>query len=276
MSVKDRLLSLPSPSKLRLNLYQPTLYTIIIFLILWQITSMAFAERDFPGLIQLAETMAVIISGSGEFSFVGNTRVTLERIAVGYILAMTTGVALGIAMGLSRFREYLTTPLIIALNFPAIVWTFIFVMWLGFTDYLVVVLVLFASVTPYIAVNIWKGAEDIDSDLLAMANSFNFSEIYLYRHVLIPSLLPYIFASARLGFAVTWKLSLVAEIFGTSSGLGYVIFYYFDLTRADMMIAWSLPIMLLMFGIERLLKRIERRTFAWRPDINDLHQGATG
>ena len=105
MSLKDRLLSLPSPSKLRLNLYQPTLYTIIIFLILWQITSMAFAERDFPGLLQLAETMAVIISGSGEFSFVGNTRVTLERIAVGYILSMTTGVALGIAMGLSRFRD---------------------------------------------------------------------------------------------------------------------------------------------------------------------------
>lgn len=236
---------------------------------------MAFAERDFPGLIQLGETMAVIITGGGEFSFVENTRVTLERIAIGYVLAMTTGVALGIAMGLSRFREYLTTPLIIALNFPAIIWTFIFVMWLGFTDYVVVVLVLFASVTPYIAVNIWKGAEDINSDLLGMADSFNFSEQYLYRHILIPSLLPYIFASSRLGFAVAWKLSLVAEIFGTSVGLGYVIFYYFDLSRADMMIAWSLPIMLLMFGIERLLKRIEQRTFAWRPDINDLHQGAT-
>ena len=53
-------------------------------------------------------------------------------------------------------------------------------------------------------------------------------------------------------------------MFGTGSGLGYVLNGYFISQRNDMLVAWSLPVMVLVFGLERLLKRVEPRSFEYR------------
>ncbi len=255
------------------KLYQPTLYTVVGFLCLWQFLSVFFSPRDLPGIVYLAELVIVIVSGNDQFVFIDHAWITIQRVVIGFVLTMIIGVSVGITMGLSRYREYLTVPVMVMVTFPAVVWAFILVMWFGITEYVVMVATIVLAVTPYVIVNVWKGTESLDGDLLEMAQTFDLSRSATVRHVILPMLLPFLMSSGRLAFALAWKLSLVAEIFGSSMGIGYVVNFYFTAVRADMIIAWAIPMMLLMYGIERLLKRVEHRAFAWRPNVQEVSSG---
>jgi len=99
-----------------------------------------------------------------------------------------------------------------------------------------------------------------------MATVFRAKRFLLLRKVMIPQLMPYIFSSLRISFALSWKIALVSEAFGAGSGVGKELTYWFQSTRADMMLAWGASFMVLMVLIDIfLLRPWEKRVFSWRP-----------
>ena len=266
-----------SKPKDTLREFTPSLLGVFLVLGTWQLVSLAFPENQFPSLGRLWVDVLVVLTGSGEFAPVPNFSITIQRIALGFAIAMVTGTTVGILMGTRQVLEdYLTTPVMVFLSFPALIWAFLGVLWFGLTSYIVPVLTIVMIVTPYVIVNVWEGTKDVDADLVEMATAFEASAAQTWRNVYLPHLRPYLFATTRITFSLAWKISLVAEIFGTSSGIGHIVNYYYLNFRADMIIAWAIPIMVLMFGIERLLKRLETRMLAWRPDIeSEAMDGAT-
>lgn len=250
------------------RLIHPSLVAILLFLGVWQFVSLSFEPNVFPGLGYLATSIVEVVTSSGEFNFLDNVVPSLIRIGLGFTLSMAIGVTLGISMGIyPLFEDYLTAPVMAIMTFPAVVWAFMGVLWFGITDYLVHVMVITIVVAPYVTVNVWKGAESVDHELVEMAATFDATRASQWRHIHIPHLQPFLFSSARQAFALSWKISLVAEVFGATSGVGYIVDYYFQTLRADMIIAWAVPVMLLMFLGERLFKRLEERSFAWRPEL---------
>ncbi|WP_313692355.1 ABC transporter permease [Halorarum halobium] len=252
------------------RLYQPSLIAIALFLGGWQLVSQSFDPSVFPGLALLADNIWMVLTEETQFGFIENLRPSVIRIAVGFSLSMIIGVVLGTSMGIYPvFEEYVTAPVMAVMTFPAVVWAFLGVLWFGITDYVVSIFVITLAVAPYVAVNIWKGAEAVDHEIVEMAETFEASRISKWRHIHIPHLQPFTFSSARLAFALSWKISLIAEVFGATSGVGYVVDYYFQTLRADMVIAWALPVMIGMFLVERMFKRLEERSFEWRPELEE-------
>lgn len=251
-------------------LIQPNLIAIAIFLGIWQVVSLSFDPSVFPGLGQLATNIELVVTSNTQFGFTENLIPSVLRIGIGFGLSMVIGVFLGVSLGIYPvFEDFMTAPIMAVMTFPAVVWAFLGVLWFGITDYVVSIFVITLAVAPYVAVNIWKGAESVDQDIVEMAESFDASGISQWRHIHIPHLQPFIFSSARLAFALSWKISLIAEVYGATSGVGYVIDYYFQTLRADMIIAWALPVMAGMFLVERLFKRLEERSFDWRPELEE-------
>jgi len=248
----------------------PSVVAVALFLVVWQLVSLSFDPNTFPGLGRLVETVVTVVTSGGRFAFAEHVGPTLVRIALGFTISMSVGSVLGIAMGLYEpVEDYTTAPVMAIMTFPAVVWAFMGILWFGITTYVVHVLVIVLVVTPYVTVNVWKGAESVEQDLVEMAATFDATRREQWRHIHVPHLQPFLFASARLAFALSWKIALVAEVFGATEGVGYVISYYFQTLRADLIIAWALPVMLLMFGVERLLKRLETRSFEWRPELEE-------
>jgi len=138
------------------------------------------------------------------------------------------------------------------------------VIWFGLTTWFVAVFTVFMIVAPYVAITIKEGIEELDPDLTEMAESFDASSFLIWQNIYIPHLYPHIFASTRLTLTLAWKITLIAEIFGTELGLGEIINYYFQANQNDMIIAWVLPMMVLMFVIDRGFRRIETEWFSWR------------
>src|SRR5207302_517003 len=80
-----------------------------------------------------------------------------------------------------------------------------------------------------------------------------------------PSILPYFFSGARLAFGFGWRVSLVAETLGASSGVGYRMRQASDLIQMDQVFAWTIVQIAMMLVIETgLLKPLEQHLFRWR------------
>jgi NitT/TauT family transport system permease protein len=88
------------------------------------------------------------------------------------------------------------------------------------------------------------------------------------RKIYLPSILPYFFSGARLAFGFGWRVSLVAETIGSSSGVGYRMRQASDLIQTDQVFAWTIVQIAMMLVIEILmLQPLERRLFRWRRDV---------
>jgi NitT/TauT family transport system permease protein len=151
-----------------------------------------------------------------------------------------------------------------------VVWAFVGVIWFGLTEFLVPVFVVVLVVFPYLTVLVWEGMGDIDESLVEMASAFGASEAATWRHVYLPQLRPHLLGAARIGLALSWKLALVAEVFGSSKGVGVAVKYHFESFDSGMVIAWAVPMMLLIYGADRLLRRVELWAARWQSDTTDL------
>ena len=241
----------------------PGLLTAIGFLVLWKAVSLVFLPTFLPSPVELLSNIAKIFSKPSAYLVVGKT---LERVFIGLILSMLIGSSIGLTMGLRRsLGSFFDSWIMVLLTFPAISWAFLSVLWFGLSDVapiFTVVLIVF----PYVTMNVWEGTKALDKELTDMATVFRAKRFLLLRKVMIPQLMPYIFSSLRISFALSWKIALVSEAFGAGSGVGKELTYWFQSTRADMMLAWGASFMVLMVLIDIfLLRPWEKRVFSWRP-----------
>jgi NitT/TauT family transport system permease protein len=98
-----------------------------------------------------------------------------------------------------------------------------------------------------------------------MAESFRMTRWRTLRHVVLPQLSPYVFAAARNGLSLIWKIVLVVELLGRSNGVGFRIQVYFQLFDVTRLLAYTLAFILVMQAFEwSVMQPLERRANRWR------------
>ncbi len=107
-------------------------------------------------------------------------------------------------------------------SFSGIGWAVLAVLWFGPSD-TAVLFALTSTLVPFVFVNLRAGLEALDRELLEMGESFTRSGMRRFRLLVLPSLYPFIFAALRIAFGVGWKACLIAELYGSDRGLGFLI-----------------------------------------------------
>jgi NitT/TauT family transport system permease protein len=100
--------------------------------------------------------------------------------------------------------------------------------------------------------------------LIEVIRSFNASKIQIFLKVRFPSALPFVIAGLRLGVARGLVGVVVAEMFGSSAGIGYRILVSgqaFD--TAALFVGILILALAGVVGVE-LIKVLERKTAPWR------------
>jgi NitT/TauT family transport system permease protein len=157
---------------------------------------------------------------------------------------------------------------LVGLTIPGLCWAVLAVMWFGITE-MAPVFAIVVVVLPMLTLNMWQGTKSLDRDLVEMAHVFRASRRALLRDVVLPQLLPFCLAGARLGFALGWKVVVLSEMFGLSSGVGYMINRSFSSYSMDDVLAWTAGFTLVMFAFEyAVMLPIERRLTRWRPAVS--------
>ena len=236
--------------------------SIALFLAVWQIAADAVHSRLLPSASAVFVAL-VQESVSGPLLF--NLGITLARVAAAFIVAMAIGTAIGIVMGRSRTIDALFDSwLVLLLNLPALVIIVLAYVWFGLTEAAAVGAVAVNKI-PNTAVTLREGARALDRKYADMAASFHVGRWRTLRHVIMPQLYPYVFAAARSGLALVWKIVLIVELLGRSNGVGFQIQLYFQQFDVTRILAYSIAFMMVIQLIEwAIFQPLERRASAWR------------
>lgn len=233
--------------------------------ILWTVIAAFFPPSLLPPPGVVARRLAQLIV-AGDFWF--HLGPTLRRVVTGFGAAFLASVAAGIVMGARPLAERVLQPyVLVGLTIPGLCWAVLAVMWFGITE-LAPLFAIFAVVLPMLTLNMWQGTKSLDRDLIEMARVFRASRRSLLRDVVLPQLLPFCLAGARLGFALGWKVVVLSEMFGLSNGVGYMINRSFSAYAMDDVLAWTAGFTIVMFLLEYgVMLPLERRLVRWRPVV---------
>jgi NitT/TauT family transport system permease protein len=235
----------------------------IIALVIWQLVAVTTESRILPAPADVAEAMIEQVRDGTLFDAFS---VSLSRLVVGFLLALLVGSVLGLAMGMSsRVDAILHDFVVVGLTFPYLIWGLLVAMWFGFEGQGPIVVVFIAGL-PYVMLNVSEGVRDVSKELRDMARAYEVPAGRVVRHVVLPSLAPFFFASMRYGLANGWKGLVLAEVFAATSGAGYVINEMREYGNFAGVVGFALYFAAFSIVVEELVfGRLARRVFRWRP-----------
>jgi ABC-type nitrate/sulfonate/bicarbonate transport system permease component len=231
---------------------------IIALLVVWWATSRNLPAYVLPGPVDVAKSMARFVT---ETDIAFHALVSLARVAASVTIAMV--LALGIAAAV-RFAPVLDTVverrILTFLNsFPSVGWAILGVVWFKISTP-TVLFIQTAIVLPFCIINALAGFRHIDPDLDELGRSLTRSPLRRLFKVTLPLVAPFLVAGLRVAYGICWKIALVSELFGASSGLGYLLMRAQSASDAAMVFACCLVIVAIYTVTDHfLLKPLAKR-----------------
>jgi taurine transport system permease protein len=189
---------------------------------------------------------------------------SLKLVLMGFSVAVTFGVSLGLLMGHSRKAEALINPTFLLLRpIPPLAWIPLAIVWLGLDDASKILVIFVAAFVPSL-INSYTGVRNIDKPMMEAAQMLGIRGWRLVREILIPGAAPMIFTGLRLSLQASWTTLVAAELIGALFGLGSI------LNQAAQDIYPSMILIAMFFvGIcgaatTALLGYVEERAMPWR------------
>lgn len=235
---------------------------LVLLAIAWELMSVAAHSILIPGLPEVAREVKRIALADNAFVEIG---FTLERIVLGCALAFVVSLAAGIVAGRSRVVESFLRPgIVLGLTIPGLVWALLCIIWFG-VSWKSPVVALVLGVTPALTVNVIQGVRAADYSLIEMTHVFRFGVWARLRHLWLPAMAPFLLSGLRLGLSLAWKVIVLVEIFGMSSGVGYQLNQEFSSQNVAGVLAWTIIFGAVMGIIEYgLIQTLERWVTRWR------------
>jgi NitT/TauT family transport system permease protein len=220
-----------------------TLIIVIALLMIWQALHQLVGETALPGPLATMSYLARLVPTP---RFAENAAATATSFAFALLLAYGIGLAIGVWMGAHRLSGAVGEPILVAIySLPKI------------TLYPVILLIFGLGISGKVAFGALHGVLPVA--LLTMAAIRNISPVYLksartmklsswqtIAMVLFPATLPEVVAGLRIGFTVTLLGVLLAEMFASKQGLGFLIINAMSLLQTEEMM--TIAILLFAFA----------------------------
>ncbi len=126
-------------------------------------------------------------------------------------------------------------------SFPSVGWAILGVIWFQISTP-TVLFIQTAIVLPFCIINALAGFRQIDADLDELGRSLTRSPLRRFFKLTLPLVAPFLLAGLRVAYGICWKIALVSELFGASSGLGFLLMRAQSTSDAGMVFACCLVI----------------------------------
>ena len=237
---------------------------IILLFVIWEIAARWFVDPLF-----LSPPSRVIMSLGTLFRTSGIAKallIALWELAAAFVLSVAIGLAVGLAVGLHHFSHRAFLPIIFLLYaIPQVTILPLFILYFGIGPAAKIAYGVSHGIFPII-VNVVAGAQNVKPILLLSARSMGASRRQLLRWVILPHMIPSFFTGMRLGMTAVLLGVLLAELYVSSSGIGYFTRRFtesFDPTKLFGLVA---VVAALAIGLNEIVRRAELRYSRWRSD----------
>jgi NitT/TauT family transport system permease protein len=192
---------------------------------------------------------------------------SLQPFAVGYGLAILSGVPLGLFIGRYRLAEAALGIYVTAgYAMPLVALVPLLVLWLGLGFAVKAAVVFLMSVFP-VCINTWLGVTAVPRSLIDVGKSFVAPDTVILRRIILPATLPYIMAGIRLAVGRAVVAMVIAEFFTSLSGLGAIIQTAANSFDTATMFVPIVLLMVMAVGLTGLIGVVERRVAPWQAEI---------
>lgn len=244
----------------------------VLLLILYLAGSEARLEANpndklLPSFTQIGdgiERMALEPSKrTGEYLFWQDTASSLQRLALGVLIAGVIGLLIGLTTGSLPFISASFSPLltVVSLIPPLAILPILFIIF-GLGEVSKVVLIAI-GITPFIARDIQRRTQEIPAEQLVKAQTLGASTSQILIRVLLPQIMPKLLEAVRLSLGAGWLFLIAAEAVAATDGLGYRIFLVRRYLAMDVILPYVAWITILAFMMDWSLRAMNERFFPW-------------
>ena len=242
--------------------------TMLAVLLIWEAVVQLFAVKPiFLPSVSLVITTLWAMIWDGTLPW--NSVVTVLRILTGFLAAVVTGVAMGMAMALSRTVQNMCDPLIAALYpLPKITLIPLLIIWLGSGEAYKFIVIAFTAFFP-IVINTYIGLRQVDGDLIKAARDLGANERRIQLEVMLPAALPSIFAGFRLAMGVAIILTVAAEMIASQDGLGRVLIEAGAILETEKVFATLFVMGILGIVVTKVQDWVDSRFAGWAFEVRE-------
>lgn len=148
---------------------------------------------------------------------------SVKLVTMGFLVALVTGVPLGLLMGWSRSSEAFVNPVFSVIRpIPPLAWIPLSILWFGLGDPAKVFVIWLSAFVPAV-INSFAGMRNVDRTFVEAARVHGASTWRVLWSVMVPAAMPMIMTGARVSLQVCWNALVAAELVGSIAGLGHVL-----------------------------------------------------
>ncbi|WP_242261167.1 ABC transporter permease [Bacillus cereus group sp. BfR-BA-01453] len=243
----------------------------IIILIIWQLAGVfgLVSKTVLPTPLDIFLAFQELIK-TGELF--GHLSISVFRAAAGFFIGGSLGIILGTIVGFStRSEQYLDPSVQMLRTVPHLAVAPLFVLWFGFGETSKVLLIADGAFFP-LYVNAFLGIRGVDSKLFDVARVLEFSKRKLITKLILPAALPNLLLGARLSLGVAWVSLVVAELMGSTEGIGYMIMDARQFSNTDIVFVGIIIFAFVGKFSDSLVRLLEVKFLRWR----DNYKGEIG
>ncbi|HGP3674174.1 MULTISPECIES: ABC transporter permease [Bacillus cereus group] len=238
----------------------------IIILIIWQLAGVfgLVSKTVLPTPLDIFLAFQELIK-TGELF--GHLSISVFRAAAGFFIGGSLGIILGTIVGFStRSEQYLDPSVQMLRTVPHLAVAPLFVLWFGFGETSKVLLIADGAFFP-LYVNAFLGIRGVDSKLFDVARVLEFSKRKLITKLILPAALPNLLLGARLSLGVAWVSLVVAELMGSTEGIGYMIMDARQFSNTDIVFVGIIIFAFVGKFSDSLVRLLEVKFLRWRDNF---------
>ena len=246
----------------RLRQQRPLLIGLATTAVLWEISTFFLPAIITPPLSDIAIAMWAIFSQADQLL---HLLVTGARVLVALVVSFVVGATIGILMGtFDSVREYVKPMLHFIQGIPALSWVIFAVIWFANVEFRIGFVLLIVTM-PAFALYIDGAVRSVNLDLVHLSQAFRSSRLQRFRMIIIPAIIPEVISSWVVNLGAGVRVAMVAELIGSTLGVGFQLLNaqaLFDMAGA---IAWTLSLVFLLSIYQGAITFAESHLLSWRP-----------
>ena len=239
--------------------WPPRAASLLLCLLFWQLAASHHWNLGLVTFANVPTPLAVIqaafgLGDSGKLA--RHLSSSLGRVFAGYLAALVIGVALGLAIGRSKWAEdLLLPPLEVLRPIPAVAWIPLAILMFPSSELSMVFITFTGALFP-ILLNTVHGVEGVDPRLIASAKSLGAGQRAILLEVILPGAAPSIITGLAIGMGTSWFCLVTAEMISGQYGIGYYTWESYTIQNYADIVVGMLLIGVLGMGSSLLIKRL--------------------
>ncbi len=231
--------------------------SVAVLLTLWEVVALcADSEQIMPSPWKVL-VKTIMLFGQKDFVFVVFS--TILRGVASFVIALLSGVVLGVIAGLhDGFGTFMKPWIVVMRSTPVVAFVLLALIWFSkSTAVFIGVLTMF----PIVYTNIVTGIRNVDVKLVEMTRFYKVKRKRVIRKVYIPAIAPFIVSGTSTAVGIGWRAIIVGEVLSQPRyGIGGSLQLAQMQMNIDVLIAWTIIAVLLGGLFEKIIRHIENVT----------------